>query len=133
MCWSTEATEHHSPKIANTDLYVLKILSFYTNNLGKMILKSPFYSDMKWRFNKIYKTKLGKPYKPIFSTTMKITKGFHCFRTDVPSSYLCHYMGINTCIMMGVIPGGSTYYENEYGEIVTNQLKILRPIKSEMR
>lgn len=133
MCWTTEATEHHRSKIANSDLYVLKILSFYKNNLGRMILKSPFYSDMKWRFNKIYKTELGKPYKPIFSTTMKITKGFHCFRTDVPSSYIGYYMGINTCIVMGVIPEGSRYYENEHGEIVTNQLKILRPIKSEMR
>ena len=128
MCWSTEATKHHRPKIANTDLYVLKIFSFYTNNLGKMILKSPFYSDMKWRFNKIYKTELGKPYNPNFSTTMEITKGFHCFRTDVPSSYIGHYMGINTCIMLCVIPEGSTYYENEHGEIVTNQLEILRPI-----
>lgn len=133
MCWSTEATEHHRPKIANTDLYVLKILDFYTNNLGKMILKSPFYSGMKWRFNKIYKTELGKPYNPNFSTTMEITKGFHCFRIDVPLSYIGHYMGINTCIMMGVIPEGSTYYENEHREIVTNQLKILRPIKSGMR
>lgn len=40
--------------------------------------------------------------------------------------YWCYFS--DAVIFEGVIPNGSEYYENEYGELVSNELKVISVI-----
>lgn len=130
MCWETRKTP--IKKIAESDLKVYKILRCIENRIV-----SPIKHEFAWELNKTYKTELDSP--DYCGRINIITLGFHSL---LDSPKLCKTVffrftewciknhtvilyTINEYVFEAVIPKGSEYYENEYGEIVSNQLKII--------
>lgn len=130
MCWTTK--EKPVLKIATEDIKVKKVLTIN--------MDSPYYPK-KWEANKVYELKY--PIKPFrWGVEWGIERGFHScvniyehFRNG--SKYLSSRRTFNWMtftistfilpvrVFNAVIPKGSEYYENEYGEMVSNQLKII--------
>jgi hypothetical protein len=113
-----------SPKVATNDIEVYKILRVLNESIS-----SPCFSGFNW--------KLGIQYEAnvCFKDTKRIIhEGFHSLR-ECPKTDKYRWLTIdnkdifikctNDRIFKAVIPKGSTYYENEYGEIVSNKLKLL--------
>lgn len=133
MCWKTSRPP--IKKIAESDLKVYKILTCIENRIV-----SPIKSEFAWELNKTYKTELDSPKYYIHGRVNVINCGFHSL-LDSPilytssfrhfkiwkTKYLCDiiYYDEGECVFEAVIPKGSKYYENGWGEIVSNQLKII--------
>lgn len=133
MCWLTK--EKPVLKIATEDIKVKKVLT--------VNMYSPYYSK-KWEANEVYKLEYPiEPFENHWETEWSIERGFHScvniyehFRNGMKyfsSNRTLNWAGFTiptsiprpVCIFNAVIPKGSEYYENEYGEIVSNQLKII--------
>ena len=132
MCWTTK--EKPVLKIATEEIKVKKVLTINMN--------SPYYSK-KWEANKVYK--LEHPIEPFeirWGTEWAIEEGFHSCANIyehfingteyLSSSRIFNWMTFTistfilpVCVFDAVIPKGSEYYENEYGEMVSNKLKII--------
>lgn len=121
MCWKSK--NFISPKMANNDIEVYKIL-----RVSDESIISPCF-DFYWKLGTQYETNVCfKDAKRI------IFEGFHSLR-ECPKANKYHWHTTNDKdifikftndrIFKAVIPEGSTYYENEYGEIVSNKLKLL--------
>lgn len=120
MCWKSKNLI--SPKMANNDIKVYKILKVSDESIV-----SPCF-NFHW--------KLGTQYEAnvCFKDAKRmIFEGFHSLR-ECPKSSLYRWYTTNTDLFVklpgdrvfkAVIPEGSAYYENEYGEIVSNKLKIV--------
>ena len=121
MCW--KSNNFISPKIATNDIEVYKILRV----LDESIISPCF--DFYWKLGIQYEINICfKDKKTI------IHEGFHSLReypkADNYNWYITNDKHLfikftNDRIFKAVIPEGSIYYENEYGEIVSNKLKIL--------
>lgn len=123
MCWFSNIPVNCIT--ANEDIKVYKIL--HKNVKGQLI--SPIY-DFKWEIGKLY-VENDIPNYP----SSVINKGFHSLKTTPirrfgywwNRSYRNFPLLIDRCHFVCVceIPKGSIYFENEYGEIVSNKLKLL--------
>lgn len=123
MCWYNYKIIH--PKIATEDIQVYKIVINFGNNVS-----SGVYS-FKWESGIVYQSKISIE---TYYNQMEITKGFHTLR-DRPcitgnywytsNGHLLFIALPYHIVFKAIIPKGSTYYENEYGEIVSNKLKLL--------
>lgn len=125
MCWKTCKTP--IKQIAESDLKVYKILRRVEN-----YIVSPIWEFFIWELNKTYKTKLDNPY--CYKDIDIIKRGFHSLldspklhsgRIWCTKSCDVMYYSPNEYVFEAIIPKGSEYYENEDGEIVSNQLKII--------
>ena len=147
MCWETNLGILSVPRIAKKDIHVKKAFSIDDCNT----LWSFFHGEFRWEFNRKYKGcldksrryLLGNPFskqknhyvwrvncgfhsaKDVEITRYQITKaqllhiGTFCYKLyDEPDWKKCI---IHDCI----IPIGSKYYVNEYGEYVSDQLIVL--------
>ena len=123
MCWLSNIPVNCI--ITKDNIKVYKI--FNKNVEGQLI--SPIY-DFKWEIGKLY-VENDIPNYP----SSVINKGFHslkttpirCFGYWWNRSYrnlpLLTDRGHFVCVCE--IPKGSIYFENKYGEIVSNKLKLL--------
>lgn len=126
MCWRTE--KKPIAYKARKDIVCYKIVHRIKPNSNAV------YSKIFWfeyYFNKLYKTTLSKINHGFEGYT--IEEGFHSFKeepivwnnfyiTSNNGFYNIYYNSIIEC----VIPTGSTYYKNAVGELVSNQIKLIR-------
>jgi len=123
MCWLSYNPKYWSPIEAKTPFTVFKVLRIKSSFYGKTKLYSPCY-PIRYKRNKLYKANFGIIK---LDSSMEINEGLHSAASielaqEILSDYRLSTSGI---IVQAYIPVGATYYQNEYGEIVSNQLKIL--------
>lgn len=131
MCWTTQYDNHLQPLIAEDDMKVLKLLS--------EDLKSPFQLNFHYILNE------NAPYVPIkleISYWQKediINDGYHSFNInhhsilkfeELTEKYLYKKSVFpeGSCLFEAIIPKGTKYYENEYGEIVSETIRIVKKV-----
>lgn len=123
MCWLSYNPEHWSPIEAEIPIGVLKVLRVRSSFYGRVKLYSPCY-PMRYKRNKLYKANFGIIKSENF---MEINAGLHSAASiELAQKILSDYhLSTSGIIVQAYIPAGATYYQNEHGEIVSNQLKIL--------
>lgn len=129
MCFYT--TVESSPLVAHRDMVCYKILDY---NMCSWI------KGFKYTMNKVYKTELGTleeegpnyiyftslDKKIINKHTYCISSGFHSYQRNTKQLSRAYHIGwlripyIYKCI----IPKGSFYYRNQFGEYVSDQIMI---------
>lgn len=123
MCWIS----HCKPvlKVAEEDIKVHKILK--KDEDGYV---SPIFQFCKWTPGIVYETTLGHGHIGAIGN-FEICKGFHsCTEIHEEGGVWCikakDLFAIDSGeeIVDAVIPKGSQYYLNEYGEYVSNKLKL---------
>ena len=130
MCWlGTEAIQ----KIAEKDFYVYKI--------GRVVWNGIFISCIK---NFVYNPKCSNKIIPLMVQipcrgTCVIQEGYHSYKwiaiDNTNPHERCLYVGNynfalkenillykHCCIATFIVPKGSIYYENEFGEIVSSEI-----------
>ena len=144
MCWYTCKKEHLQKKTAESDIKVIKILMRGAN--GKFY--SPYHS-MRYPIGKVRHSVIDNPVCYEHYNAWNIRNGLHSYSTEIKFVVDVHY---RLCIMPkegsernrldywywypeaeavifeAVIPKGSEYYENEGGEYVSSQLKVVNII-----
>lgn len=132
MCWSSKILEK---KIATEDIKTFKV------GYERVTKLRSYYRWFIYDFNQLYETEIYPEYS---EGLYAITQGFHsynpkkctyerCFN-EVDKNYskvqsktigklIDKYFG-DTSVFECIIPKGSEYYENEDGEIVSNQIII---------
>lgn len=131
MCWTTLYDKNLQPLIAEDDMTVLKVLS--------KDLKSPFQLNFQYILNE------NTPHVPIkleLSYWQKediINDGYHSVSIKQHSSlkfdeltgkylYKNSVFPDGNCLFEAIIPKGTKYYENEYGEIVSEIIRIVKKV-----
>lgn len=133
MCWVGTNDEELTPKIAEDNIPVEKIVMLGTNFDNEECWYSAYFSK-EYELNTTYKT------DDMFLFVCVVEKGFHSYKgvrivinKEIESIYIYSKMNCkldswhicSTAIMSCIIPKGSIYYENRHGEIVSN---TIRPI-----
>ena len=130
MCWITYKSDFREPRFTETDMLVFKIVRLCRKRFGRMIFGSPFYDyDFKYKPNKVYYQEIKSAREVTEEDVFlfkKIDVGLHCFVSDKAAiRYLDGFWNYDLALVKAVIPGGTKYFINEHGEIVTERLKIL--------
>ena len=133
MCWLGTDNEELTPKIAEDNIPVEKIVMLGTNIYNEECWYSA-YINKEYEINTTYKT------DDMFLHGFVIEEGFHSYKgvkiiinkeLELIRIYsrnnkkLDSWSTCDTAIMSCVIPKGSIYYENRHGEIVSD---TIRPI-----
>lgn len=134
MCWIGTNDEELTPKIAEDNIPVEKIVVLDTNLDNEECWYSAYFNK-EYELNTTYKTndmflfddymieKGFHSYKGVKIVINKKTGGIYIYsKHDKKLDSWCIH---NKAIMSCVIPKGSIYYENRHGEIVSN---TIRPI-----
>lgn len=152
MCWKATA-EYIQPKMAEEDIPVFKIVTKHKKKRG---MYEPLYynGDVIYKRDNTYTHEdiVVEINNPCLGHAYAINEGLHCYRRDkvVFNPFVCvdsygipygspvwntksnHHIidsGLvsdRDRLMDCIIPKGTTYYENEYGEIVTTCIKVVR-------
>ena len=130
MCWVAVTEEELTPKIAEDNIPVEKIV----------MLNTTIYNEPYWcsaYFNKIYDLNTTYKTNDMHLEGCIVKEGFHSykgvkiiFNKELERIYIYDKNKIrldswhiyNKAIMSCVIPKGSMYYENNHGEIVSNAI-----------
>ena len=133
MCWIGNNDEELTPKIAKDNIPVEKIVKLGTTIFNEECYHSAYF-DKRYELNTTYKT------SHMFLNGYWVEEGFHLYKgvkiiIDRKLEGILIYGKNNVkldswsicdiAIMSCVIPKGSIYYENSYGEIVSD---TIRPI-----
>ena len=142
MCWVTYEKKYKNFKIAEDDIPVFKVvrkhflLSYYTNYpyiLNEVHTTEPiktdhslFYIGEEWKIQKGF-------HSYSVGCTTKIVQGVHewnirVYDSDKNTVLLDYYEMSSTCKLECLIPKGTLYYVNEYGEYVSESIL---PLKTE--
>jgi len=143
MCWISNNTPIR--QIASDDIKVKKILLkvkvHQKDGHDKCEVSSPCYTQ-KWDSGKCVQSELEHTYKSISHNQHVINIGLHSckevvvmrdniFYNSIESFYATNdgkecqrlwQVGKNMFVCNAIIPKGSTYYVNEYGEYVSDKL-----------
>lgn len=144
MCWITRKKENAIGRIAEKDINVYKIMYEVKCNLYSWYNNFPYEVNTTYIWNK--KLKISR-----FFDCWTIEKGFHSYSNESTiiskennrafgesfvvrshnNNELCdsYFVSTGYCLrnikkVECIIPKGAIYYENEGGEIVSNQIKI---------
>ncbi len=136
MCW----TGNSNPIVAKDDIPCKKIVKVLYRPPRKIYV--PFFMHAKsieYVIGETYTSEIRIRYQ--WEDGFKeIDVGLHCYSKDVKTQHLQtgiavnflnnpngrYYSNIyNPVLMNCIIPKGTTYYENNNGEIVTEKLKII--------
>lgn len=139
MCW----TGNNKSNIAKEDITCYKILKRIESRSG---LTSEYY-DFVYKFGTLYETKMMAIGSPFYFNIIEINEGFHSYDKNVVVGFnqFKEYSRVNVfsgsklfshdfsgackpVLVECTIPNGSIYYENKYGEIVSNKIIINREI-----
>ena len=136
MCWTGIA----APIVAENDIVCHKIVrkSNWQHNIYLPYFRYMF-TNMTYEIGKTYEAKIttsGNLYREV-----DIHEGLHCYDssnkimvskyglTPINSTVGCTYFYENRPVTLKcVIPKGTKYYENKYGEIVTEKLKVIKEL-----
>lgn len=121
MCWTTATHDLMKEQIAFEDMVVYKMLSIRKGKFGRTKFISP-YMNFRYKPGKVYHAKLVITQTPHFLT---IDEGLHCFQNLASAGRYADSYGDLCIIVPAIIPGGTKYYINERGEIITEKLKIV--------
>ena len=133
MCWIGE----YHPLYAFANMKTFKIVRIWNNNT----IYSLYHKDFEWKLGEEYKINLDENiYTQI--DIVEINRGFHCYDPDevnliidkcganiwskwkkLDGEFTRCRENNNLAVMECIIPEGSEYFENKYGEIVTEKLK----------
>ena len=142
MCWRGDQVK---PLIAETDIKVKKVLKKVINRRTGHLLKimSPFLA-FDYELDTLYESDIKLVIRSgLYGICgVEINKGFHSYQEDVlfimdkgihvkstPQSAqmpLQYYHQHDCEIYDAIIPAGSEYYENSFGELVSNKIIIKR-------
>lgn len=153
MCWRTYYGMLSVPRTATKDISVKKAFTRYTGDDSRYDLRSLFRKSFRWSIGKKYvsrffdkpKRLIGKRYSQRYYV-WEVCCGFHSAKEmetkwdqDKEIGYI--FLGKNlmasfsmynrlfleNCVVIHdcIIPKGSKYYVNEYGEYVSDQLIVL--------
>ena len=140
MCWVGYSSDK---KIANKDIPCRKVIGY---DIFSGVYKAWYMRNLKNSFYTIGETYTAElfinktsciPYKEKFNWTVNISTGLHCYSENRKPVY-----GDKKSLIVGnilfsgdnfvpilvdcIIPKGATYYENYFGEIVTNKLTLVK-------
>lgn len=127
MCWITSKKENSKGLIAKTDIPILKVLG--RNGITPIM-------DFHIPFNEKLPQETIKEYL-IYLTLWRIDNGYHSYSADgkivdsvqefcliLKNGYFSPTYSHKYNIYNGYIPKGTLYYENGYGEIVSETLVV---------
>lgn len=151
MCWSAINKSDLNRHIAKDNIPVTKFVAVFGND---DIFS--YYNDFAYKIGEVYNTKLGKPHlsDTYWGEMNVINHGFHSYSVKVKirkrdsqllnailnSRYADGFLktfkhpnrGIgNMAVADCIIPKGSAYYLNSYGEYVSDSIKIINVYKIE--
>lgn len=133
MCWTTK----YKPVLetAEKDIPVKKVLDKYDDGQ----LCSPYFVGFTWEIGKVYEVEMDEPMGN--DGDYVIESGFHSAeeieKIDADENGIGYYnvfLANNHTIVLSleeldiydaVIPAESNFYVNEYGEFVSDRLKII--------
>ena len=131
MCWISKTPA--ILKIASEDIKVFKIIEKFENNIISA------YKGFRYKIGQLYETEIR--LTETFSSAF-IQQGFHSYSNECRLERDCTYLEQPAFRIMFkgsrldgfskvsyykvncIIPKGSQYYENEFGEIVSNKIII---------
>lgn len=136
MCWYSKKKK--AAQIAVEDILVYKVMYRKPDNGGFRSL----YRRMDYELEKIYWTDVSPISidSPLYS--MMIKEGFHSYSIDKTKAIKNNesqtltviykngefvdstFFSVNLVIAECIIPAGSKYYENDFGEIVSDRIII---------
>jgi len=110
-------------KIAKNDLYTIKVLSIYNNNL-----LSPYQSS-EYKLGKIKSAGvISKKHK----IGVKLERGLHSFY-KIPKCWFSDNFLHNQVLVLCQIPKESTYYLGHDGDIISNKLIPLEIVNTKSK
>lgn len=130
MCFYT--TVANPPSVAHRDMVCYKVLD---ENMCSWI------QGFEYTINKVYKTELETLHEDSWSSNIyftslnkriyyknvyRISRGFHSYQRNtkqIGRIYIARYHRI-PCVFRCIIPKGSLYYKNQWGEYVSDQIVI---------
>ena len=145
MCW-TGHSKHK--KIATEDICCKKIIGTSEDKM----LRAWFRRNHVYHIGETYTARINPLPSTVGETRLIIRNGLHCYdnKVGITSVYLvvsrlCYglrdfyhpfleRMGaveVRPVIVECIIPKGTVFYENQWGDIVSEALKIIKIIKSD--
>ena len=135
MCWITD--ERTTAQVAKEDIPVFKLC---TRDMSNNILPYYYSNKLKYEVDLTYTSKIHK-FKNA-AGQHEINRGIHSYSpkcTISSFSYgvsvispefrtLDNYCRYALCMILCVIPEGSTFYLNEKGEYVSNRITVVKAI-----
>lgn len=126
MCW--QSRYYPSERIASCHLIVYKIVNYITPLKCRSLIKG---------FDYIYKKEYVGPSLEIkeckYAYGSEIYKGFHsyaCLNKATKEYNTVSSKHYNVVLVECIIPKGSTFYRNEFDEIVSNRIIVNRILKT---
>ena len=142
MCWTAIEEKDRICRVAENDIRIFKIV----DKIGDSMVYTPYYyywTLRKYGLDWEYYTKMGE--RILNNGGVIVDRGFHsysrkkCCVKEGMSCYsvfkkgggeLWHSFEFSTegktCVLWGIVPKGSRYYENADGEIVSERIKLTR-------
>ena len=139
MCWNTKLEEYAIKRIATTNITVFKVCYVREGNVISL------YRGFHYKLGQLY----NQSNLSVFETTFDgkysvVSQGFHSYNPALvtalrkPGDYDVKILNTSNRIYLnnfystkltvarvnGYIPAGSEYFENEFGEIVSNNLVL---------
>lgn len=146
MCWIAIEEKDRICRVAENDIRIFKIV----DKIGDSMVYTPYYWTLRETYSLgwEYYTKMGE--RILSKGGVIVDRGFHsyskkkCFVMEGMSCYNVFKKGGGelwnsfafstegkTCVLWGIVPKGSRYYENADGEIVSDHLIIKNEIEKE--
>lgn len=139
MCWFSN--KYKVPNIAEEDIIVYKVMLLRDGYRNELI---SFYYSKRYVIGKEY-IEETETVEPVYLYHYSINKGFHSYSLEKTTEKECYnycqiwsgttlldYVNLGIDVHYGetlvavecIIPKGSTYYENDLGEIVSDRIII---------
>lgn len=126
MCW--ESNKLPVRRIAKKDIYVYKIVE----SIDKFNCISAV-KYFQYQYNKIYTQESPIAFDSK-ENVWAIKEGFHSYKTLLKAKADYHKLHIDYYIIVQcIIPKGSTFYENENGEVVSDSIVISNSFRNSFR
>lgn len=132
MCWIS----NNKPErlVAKEDITVYKVVQIFPD--GKIL---SYFNDFPYEIGEIYNTNITvKHYENVYSDFYYIEQGFHSYNyhlyigldpfLNMPVAYdksNASYYGDDIYGMLCVIPKGTEYYVNRFGDVVSTSIKLV--------
>lgn len=141
MCWTAIEEKDRICRVAEDDIRIFKIV----DKIGDSMVYTPYYWTLRetYGLDWEYYTKMGE--RILNNGGVIVDRGFHsysrkkccvmegmsCYNVfrksgcELWDSFVFSTEG-KTCVLWGIVPKGSRYYENADGEIVSERIKFTR-------
>lgn len=141
MCWTSIEEKDRICRVAEDDIRIFKIV----DKIGDSMVYTSYYWTLRetYGLDWEYYTKMGE--RILNNGGVIVDRGFHsysrkkccvmegmsCYNvfrkggSELWDSFVFSTEG-KTCVLWGIVPKGSRYYENAGGEIVSERIKLTR-------